>query len=659
MADGNHSSSRDHSEYNSTLFLCFLATLGICLVFLPVVPMKEKVDRSQSEHMFIASKIAFIVIMIPIAVQALRFVSNRDRYHEAQVVFWPGRCHHCARALGIDPDDSVRSTSHTQSQDLTINETPSSQPSTSYEREDVDRVARDEPSDQILRRGYQVDGAAGSSLSYFVDRMPIPSINNLNANTQNMPVTSDLRFRHDMGLNKSVIPDLSVKHHRSLVNVFMIFSIISIIGTPLSAVGNLLCILENTDDLFLAICVEMGNLVILALIPISMKFAFAYYDAIFVTTSVNLYLVVVFLAGGIWTSVLKLVKPISSLLGSPYYDPGTPCDLNGTLANFLKNSEDTLTPIYTECAFIATCLLWEMWTSFVPRKACQLGNDIPRIIKSPTINSPILLKRIMPRLRRKIFRPPRGFENQRLFRNVQKEGLENCLFTTWVLSGIQSIAYFAGCLYFAKKYEASERSDDLFIAWSIEMAFILPFFIIYIHLRYISNPSLSTARYHSLQSKNNIGTHNIMLLLCSCGVFCQSIFRLSAAAGLLFTEYSTDPSDLALYILAVLYSIVIIGMTWQMTSFLMRVQKYKTQSHLEMKWNLVCLINVIVTNAMQWLIEIVVIEESPLARRYFGKVTGQVIGVLLNPFASLYGLHAAMMAYETYKTLLKRALDDD
>ena len=99
-------------------------------------------------------------------------------------------------------------------------------------------------------------------------------------------------------------------------------------------------------------------------------------------------------------------------------------------------------------------------------------------------------------------------------------------------------------------------------------------------------------------------------------------------------------------------------MIWLMTSYLLRVQKYKIKSPLEMKWNLICLINIIVTNSMQWMVESIQIEDSPLPCQYFTEHTGQVIGILLNPFSTLYGLHAAMVAYETYKVLFKKALGD-
>ena len=458
-----------------------------------------------------------------------------------------------------------------------------------------------------------------------------------------------------------VIPTSCVKHHRSLVNAFMIFSICAIIAIPLASIGNILCMVSNGRQLFLGVLVTIEDVLMLALIPITAKFAFTYYDAVFLTTPHNLYIIVVYLAGGIWISAVKIAKPISGLLGSKFYSPNAlDCSLNGTYGDILAVSESILTPFYSECAIIATGIMWEMWSSFVPKEACRLSTGVPPLIRPHKSSSPCLLRRIMPRWKLRWFRRHRGLESQRLIKNIQKERLEDCLVTTWILSAIQSTVYFATCLYFVRKYEASSsHTENLYIAWSIETAFILPFLVIYIHLRYISNPSLTPIQYHALQSKKNLGTHDVMLLLCSCGLFCQSMFRLSSAAGLLFTQYSNNPNDLALYVFAIFYSIVIMIMTWQMTSFLLRVQKYKIQSHLEMKWNLVCLINIIVTNAMQWLIESVTIEESPLPCTYFSEKTGRVVGILLNPFATLYGLHAALMAYETYKLLFKKALDEE
>ena len=45
-----------------------------------------------------------------------------------------------------------------------------------------------------------------------------------------------------------------------------------------------------------------------------------------------------------------------------------------------------------------------------------------------------------------------------------------------------------------------------------------------------------------------------------------------------------------------------------------------------------------------------------LQKLYYGYIAGEVIVVLLEPFGTIYGLHAVMMAYELYKDILSQSM---
>ena len=63
----------------------------------------------------------------------------------------------------------------------------------------------------------------------------------------------------------------------------------------------------------------------------------------------------------------------------------------------------------------------------------------------------------------------------------------------------------------------------------------------------------------------------------------------------------------------------------------------------------------VVLNATNWLVSIAEENSWMDFQSYFGSQLGKVMGVLMEPFASLYGLHAAIIAYETYKTVYSDA----
>ena len=88
-----------------------------------------------------------------------------------------------------------------------------------------------------------------------------------------------------------------------------------------------------------------------------------------------------------------------------------------------------------------------------------------------------------------------------------------------------------------------------------------------------------------------------------------------------------------------------------MTSFLFVVQHRVVQLLLETKLVLVCLVYTIVLNATNWLNSVAEVNTWIELQSYYGSNLGEVMGGLFEPFESLYGLHAAIVAYESYQDL--------
>lgn len=192
--------------------------------------------------------------------------------------------------------------------------------------------------------------------------------------------------------------------------------------------------------------------------------------------------------------------------------------------------------------------------------------------------------------------------------------------------------------------------------WSTDIVFILPFFILHMHQSYVSRHSHET---FTPISPRKVEAHDVLLLLCSCGIFCQCIMRLVAGCGLLLSE-PLEPHlghHKALSIYAIIYSLAIILMIWQMTAFLLQVQGIRMTNICEIKWVLVCLIYISVANGTRWLVESISINTWHVQCAFYGEGAGNAVGTLLEPFATLYGLHAATVAYEVYKSILQGARD--
>ena len=145
-----------------------------------------------------------------------------------------------------------------------------------------------------------------------------------------------------------------------------------------------------------------------------------------------------------------------------------------------------------------------------------------------------------------------------------------------------------------------------------------------------------------------------MLLVCSYGIFCRNIFLLIAAAGSLTTIHDLDAEKSVCCTIAVVHSMAKVIIVWQMTGLLITIPRQICDHSfdvLDKKRISVYLISVIVISGTQWLITSIENKSFPLERLYFGEKPGQAIGILLEPFETIFEFHAAMMAYELYKEM--------
>ncbi|XP_071487784.1 uncharacterized protein [Diadema antillarum] len=194
------------------------------------------------------------------------------------------------------------------------------------------------------------------------------------------------------------------------------------------------------------------------------------------------------------------------------------------------------------------------------------------------------------------------------------------------------------------------------VVWSIEIAFLIPLIILLVKESKTYRNTLSLTVDSRAFPERKFRGHDVLLLLCTCGIFSQNFFRSCAAVGLLVKGGSLSNDDILLSVSAIVYSLVITIVIWLTATFLFDIQRYSKATPQRTKWNLSCLIYIIVMNGMEWVIRSFTAENWVIHTLFFGNKTGEVIGVLLDPFSSLYQLHTAMIAYEIYKVITRHNL---
>ena len=117
------------------------------------------------------------------------------------------------------------------------------------------------------------------------------------------------------------------------------------------------------------------------------------------------------------------------------------------------------------------------------------------------------------------------------------------------------------------------------------------------------------------------------------------------------TRRSITGEDIAIVCFAIIYSLFKIYSVWLTTSFLAIVQRQLLRCPQEVKWTLISLACSVVWNATLWLQESLQLASWEDLRIFYGDTLGRLIGTLLEPVSTLYGLHAAMIAFEAFNEI--------
>ena len=595
------------SLYHSSLLLCLMLSLGICAAVLPNIPFeKNDKDSARGGLTYVITRSCLTVVLIFFEMFVWYVVRKRDSFHRKQEVFWPLRCRHCAHAVGFLPHLS-----------------------------------------------HNDEDGEGEQKNIF---SPLSS----SSNTRENPFSEVHQLYH--------------KPHMSLLNTFYIFGTIAGINVTIPIIANIMCLI-TLDNSVVDIVVLVGQVLLdftfATMILFAMFFFRNYYDAAFVDNKKFTFPLAVIFAACFWIAAVKILYPLTELTSSKYGHLDYPCFLPGNFGLFTQRHEITLTPFYAESAIIAAAMMWQMWYSKLPEALLKKAHSTLQFESlGPTYVGPwwgtiaAWLKNIFCCRKLKFLLLRSSKEERRSLVPEYKDRKDSAsqepplnITLTVAFYVFLSITYFSLRQVF--EYSSLGLKESLpsteitltYLKWFLHIVFYMPLLTMY-HFRIFLTDSAKTFRpRHTVSLVSGlIGEHDRVLLISCVGIFTLNIFRFASVIGIL-AGISRPREDTVLACYTGIFAIFQTYSAWVMTSFLVVVQRQELGGTDQARWTLICLIYTGILNATQWAIESLEIASWVELTTFYGHTQGKVIGVLLEPLTSLYGIHSAMIAYEAYKTV--------
>ena len=635
-------------------FLSLMAVIIICLLIEPFLVSNDKGRYLQDVLLTIVTYASDVLGFITLVV-AFLYIRRKGKFHREQTVFWPTRCHHCARVL--DPERGLRrADSGIVSSVQRNNETVSSPESPGL----ISHFIREE--------------CRSSTLSTSItDILVTPRVNETAQNNSSLS-SNQFSGNNDI-LQNSCTKYRYQSQNRPLITVFWVFVFIYTIGLIIEIIRHFSCYAHGKYSAMITISFTTSSAEILVAFPVILVFVEGFNDAIFLDSYKNRGVIALMLFIAIW-KCMELMLPFGKLLNSHQGFNETnketlvnykACYLNDTLGDIFRHFDHVTKPIYTEIWLIVFAIVFQFWNSFAPKTSITIESD-PLERESCTLDLSFQWQnRLLFNLKRCFRRTQQSCclarrENEPLLPAPSSSRVSKIFSVIWTSFLMSNIPYLGLCLYFVYDPHTFRTStefhvtDSFFVLWSFETVFDVSLCILFtyrnIKMKKFANRSVRRSSDPVLRTK--LKGHEIMLLVCSYGIFCQSIFLLTAAAGSLITNHGLAAEKRFSCIIAVVHSTVKVLMVWQMTGFLISIPRQKCDRLFDVpdkKISSVCLITVIVVSGTQWLIASIEHKTFLLEKLYFGDNSGEAIGILLEPFETIFELHAAMVAYELYKEL--------
>ena len=643
--------------------------MDCALSYYPTLTSEEAdIWASNSDIVYGITRLIFIGNVVVTICLMLHLIYNKRHYHQSQEIFWPLRCHHCFRVL-VNQRDRASCTSPCNYSC----ESKSSEHSTTHLSEDATLPPRPEnPGTSVARRhfpkteeapGYLSISVSDGSLGDSHREEPSPCVP-ASANSSCSLLHATTRQRGSVkipNVEESLINDhhqsLFVKPHKSLLNAFLVFSVIAICNVPFVVVADVMCLTScsnRTKTKSLSLLTQaVIYLTCTSALLVAMVFFNTYHDAVFIQAPKTLYKISYVFAGCICMSLFQVLTPMR-VLSDSFHPSDHPCKLNGTFGKFTSYNKTIMVPFNTECGIIAAGILWQMWSNILPRDELK-REDTPTVIDIFAKSSNFLTRlkaKLICSMRIRFSRKNVGKEQRKLLPKrdfeIKVRPLLNKIFTCLITV---CIAYFS-----LRQYIVWETKGLTYVVWCLEMGISIPLAgLLFFQSRITTKGRIFEVK-EGVSLFSGLESHDKILVLASAGIFVIGIFHFSGAVGLLFRASSIEHDRLIFASLAVFYALFQVSFIWIMTLFLLIVQRQSIHGFVQTKWTLICLLYSIVLNVTQWLSSSLEIESWQFLADAYGKTTGMAISVTLEPVVSLYGLHAALVAYETYRDIYSESV---
>ena len=339
--------------------------------------------------------------MVSLMVLGIRLIRRRAYYHQEQEVFWPLRCCHCARAVGAPGHEGCSRETRERSPILFEPEGPRQQRTESdFEQNRTGEPAISRSSANLLPHHECQTSALSLQSNENASNSNVCETDRFSPLDRSVPRTpQDTLAEVDDSLlstyQKSIC--LYSKPHRSLLKLFCLLGIASIVYKILIVIGDMVCLGHGEMDMVLVVqCLE--GFVSASVLSVALIVAVRYNDAVFVQSLKFCYVHGIAVAAGVWIGSTKISNLIHADYNYPYYELKRHCKMNGTLEWFIPKDEIFQT-FFSECGIIAAGIAWQMWSNTVPVTSLQRADGNPSFERCPKSQEEPTTQRVLNILR--------------------------------------------------------------------------------------------------------------------------------------------------------------------------------------------------------------------------------------------------------------------
>ena len=704
------------SCYRSAQLICLVASTGVCFCFLPYFPLDSDSQETIKVVLFPISRLGMAFAILLGVMYFMWILLKKSKMHREQSIFWPLQCRHCMRVLRFPGHPlahelqasfelSMNTTAY-QSTSTIVSDRPSNHEKnqTSWQTLRQNYENSDDCCSFLCRDKYKFPGTArspshGGCLPGFCsdsrcneshensteftiisspswgknledEDVPPPQYEQLETsfpgdlieypNEDSGPKRETLQERTlEQQLSSISVHSLFTLRHKSLLNMLQVFGIMAMIGFTSDFVEMCICLHEGTGSaaslaaqLILDISYISG--VLFTIVATSKN-----YDVVCTDKHIFCRYTAIGFAVFFWAAFRQILFPISDYINDARIQPDIECQVNGSFAHYFFKVREFVNPCYEEFAVTGTTVCLQLLTSQLPRSILPPPDGEVVFELTDAHRTNILLSMIPTKIisalkaaRRLCKRPGWIASPFRCRRTIS----DKCVARSALVLSVLGATLFLICNHFVLwNYRSNFGLSDAtaeYLKRLLEIVFTLPS-ILFCCCHFASTRSFLKFKMQKDFSHHQklFQEHDSLILLCNCGLFSLYIFRIASAFGLLLHE-GLHPDYIITCIFSIAGGIVAIIQVALMTLFLLVVQRQSIPQE-GRRWTYVCLMYATVMSTAQWLYGVKKESEWTVVGEYIGDRQGEVLTLLLEPFATLYRLHAAMVAYEAYVSLSK------